>query len=286
MLTAQRCCSSATRRTGRGRTGSLGLLAVSSAVSLSLLYGMGRIIDLVTHTGSGDGTPLPITSLVLGGTALFAVGSLAAFARTALMKVRGEAGAGDRGTSHRNPRGRSALTTVHGGFGCGDNVPHAASWRASAWCATSAATCTRRSCRKNSPSLTVIGQANSSTVSAPTPRWSPRASPTISWMAAARSCRPSLVPALGACARARTRPGHTVLTVGVGARERRAHLARPRATVGVSLMVYISPQLALIMLSIVPPVAGGAVVYGRFVRRISKRTQDALADATKVAEER
>ena len=51
-------------------------------------------------------------------------------------------------------------------------------------------------------------------------------------------------------------------------------------------MVYISPQLALIMLSIVPPVAIGAVVYGRFVRKISKQTQDALSDATKVAEER
>ena len=51
-------------------------------------------------------------------------------------------------------------------------------------------------------------------------------------------------------------------------------------------MVYISPQLALIMLSIVPPVAAGAVVYGRFVRKISKQTQDALSDATKVAEER
>ena len=59
-----------------------------------------------------------------------------------------------------------------------------------------------------------------------------------------------------------------------------------RVGAGVSLMVYISPQLALIMLSIVPPVAAGAVVYGRFVRTISKQTQDALSDATKVAEER
>jgi hypothetical protein len=55
---------------------------------------------------------------------------------------------------------------------------------------------------------------------------------------------------------------------------------------GVSLMVYISPSLAMIMLSIVPPLAAGAVAYGGFVRRVAKRTQDALAGATQVAEER
>lgn len=51
-------------------------------------------------------------------------------------------------------------------------------------------------------------------------------------------------------------------------------------------MVYISPKLALVMLSIVPPLAAGAIVYGRFVRNISRRTQDALSETTKVAEER
>lgn len=33
---------------------------------------------------------------------------------------------------------------------------------------------------------------------------------------------------------------------------------------------------------IVPPVAGMAVIYGRYVRSISKQTQDALAQATQV----
>lgn len=33
---------------------------------------------------------------------------------------------------------------------------------------------------------------------------------------------------------------------------------------------------------IVPPVAGLAVIYGRYVRSISKQTQDALAKATEV----
>lgn len=55
---------------------------------------------------------------------------------------------------------------------------------------------------------------------------------------------------------------------------------------GVSMMFYMSPQLALVGLSIVPPVAGMAILYGRFVRKISKNVQDALAQATQVAEER
>lgn len=48
----------------------------------------------------------------------------------------------------------------------------------------------------------------------------------------------------------------------------------------------MSPQLAMVGLAIVPPVAGLAVLYGRFVRKITKQVQDSLADATRVAEER
>jgi ATP-binding cassette subfamily B (MDR/TAP) protein 10 len=49
---------------------------------------------------------------------------------------------------------------------------------------------------------------------------------------------------------------------------------------------YVSPQLAVVGLSIVPPVAAMAIVYGRYVRRITKQVQDSLAGATQVAEER
>ncbi|XP_061735692.1 ATP-binding cassette sub-family B member 10, mitochondrial isoform X2 [Nerophis ophidion] len=55
---------------------------------------------------------------------------------------------------------------------------------------------------------------------------------------------------------------------------------------GVSMMFYVSPSLASFMLLIVPPLAGFAVVYGRYLRSISKRTQDTLAQATQLAEER
>lgn len=59
-----------------------------------------------------------------------------------------------------------------------------------------------------------------------------------------------------------------------------------QAAAGVSMMFYVSPSLASFVLVIVPPVVGLAVVYGRFLRSISKKTQDALAQATQLAEER
>nr|CAD7392551.1 unnamed protein product [Timema cristinae] len=58
------------------------------------------------------------------------------------------------------------------------------------------------------------------------------------------------------------------------------------AVAGISMMFYTSSQLAIVGLAIVPPVAGMAIVYGRYVRKITKSVQDSLADATQVAEEK
>jgi len=54
---------------------------------------------------------------------------------------------------------------------------------------------------------------------------------------------------------------------------------------GVALLFYTSPLLTLIMLSVVPAVALGAVIYGKRIRRLSKQAQDALGDAGNVAAE-
>ncbi|XP_059927038.1 ATP-binding cassette sub-family B member 10, mitochondrial [Gadus macrocephalus] len=59
-----------------------------------------------------------------------------------------------------------------------------------------------------------------------------------------------------------------------------------QAAAGVSMMFYVSPSLAGFVLMVVPPMVLLAVVYGRYLRAISKRTQDALAEATQLAEER
>ena len=54
---------------------------------------------------------------------------------------------------------------------------------------------------------------------------------------------------------------------------------------GIIFLLFTSPILTLLMLAVVPPVALGAVWYGRRLRKLSKEVQDALAAASEVAEE-
>lgn len=55
---------------------------------------------------------------------------------------------------------------------------------------------------------------------------------------------------------------------------------------GVSMMFYVSPKLAVLGLAIVPPIAGLAIVYGRFLKNISRDIQDSLTSLNTIAEER
>ncbi|KAG8734813.1 ATP-binding cassette permease mdl1 [Ceratobasidium sp. 414] len=57
------------------------------------------------------------------------------------------------------------------------------------------------------------------------------------------------------------------------------------ASIGLSLMFYISPTLTALMLAIVPPVSLGAFAYGRYLKGLSSRTQQGLGDMSKVANE-
>ena len=54
---------------------------------------------------------------------------------------------------------------------------------------------------------------------------------------------------------------------------------------GVALLFYTSPMLTAVMLCVVPPIALGAVYWGRKLRRLAREAQDALAGASSVAEE-
>ncbi|KAJ1921718.1 ATP-binding cassette permease mdl1 [Mycoemilia scoparia] len=58
------------------------------------------------------------------------------------------------------------------------------------------------------------------------------------------------------------------------------------AIAGVSMMFYMSPKLTMVMMGIIPPIAIYAIIYGRLVKRISKKTQESLGELTKVSEER
>lgn len=53
-----------------------------------------------------------------------------------------------------------------------------------------------------------------------------------------------------------------------------------------SAMFLISTQLTLLMMAVVPPAAVGAVFYGRYLRDLTNRTQDAVGSMTRTAEER
>ena len=57
------------------------------------------------------------------------------------------------------------------------------------------------------------------------------------------------------------------------------------AVMATCIMLYISPTLGGVVLGIVPVLICTAATYGSFVRRLSKRVQDALAKATESAEE-
>jgi len=57
-------------------------------------------------------------------------------------------------------------------------------------------------------------------------------------------------------------------------------------TAGIGMMFFMSPQLAFVSLSVVPPVALWAVWMGKRVKSTSKSVQDALAQSTSVAEEK
>ncbi|RPD58151.1 P-loop containing nucleoside triphosphate hydrolase protein [Lentinus tigrinus ALCF2SS1-7] len=57
------------------------------------------------------------------------------------------------------------------------------------------------------------------------------------------------------------------------------------ASAGLGAMFYISPQLTLLMLTVVPPVSLGVVFYGRYLKKLSNHTQEALGEMTKVAQE-
>jgi len=59
-----------------------------------------------------------------------------------------------------------------------------------------------------------------------------------------------------------------------------------QAIAGVGMMMYVSTKLTLISLCIVPPVAAGSIIYGRYMRKMTRKVQDSLADATQIAEER
>uniref|UniRef100_A0A8C3SSK6 ATP-binding cassette sub-family B member 10, mitochondrial n=2 Tax=Chelydra serpentina TaxID=8475 RepID=A0A8C3SSK6_CHESE len=62
--------------------------------------------------------------------------------------------------------------------------------------------------------------------------------------------------------------------------------AGAQISVGIGMMFFVSPKLAAYVLSVVPPLGIIAVIYGRYLQKLTRITQDSLAEATQLAEER
>lgn len=56
-----------------------------------------------------------------------------------------------------------------------------------------------------------------------------------------------------------------------------------QAAGGIGMMIYVSPFLAAIGLSVVPAVTIFAISFGRYIKKLSKQVQDVLAEATEVS---
>lgn len=55
--------------------------------------------------------------------------------------------------------------------------------------------------------------------------------------------------------------------------------------VGIGILVVTTPQLSLLMLATFPVIVVGAMIFGRFIRRLSKKRQEALAETNVIVEE-
>jgi ABC-type multidrug transport system fused ATPase/permease subunit len=54
---------------------------------------------------------------------------------------------------------------------------------------------------------------------------------------------------------------------------------------GIIALAFFSPQLALVMLAIIPVMAVMTIIFGRFIRRVAKQVQDNIAESNTIVEE-
>lgn len=85
-----------------------------------------------------------------------------------------------------------------------------------------------------------------------------------------------------------SRLGSDTLITGDAITRELADAARALVTtvVGLGMMFLLSTKLTLVMLCVVPPTAIGAVIFGRYLKKLSKETQEAAGEMIHTAEER
>ena len=55
--------------------------------------------------------------------------------------------------------------------------------------------------------------------------------------------------------------------------------------IGIGLILYLSPQLTAVMLSVLPVIVVAGVIFGKTIRKLSRNTQDQLADSNIIVQE-
>lgn len=55
--------------------------------------------------------------------------------------------------------------------------------------------------------------------------------------------------------------------------------------IGIGLILYLSPKLTVVMLSVLPVIVVAGVIFGKSIRKLSRKTQDQLADSNIIVQE-
>ncbi|BGP12325.1 ATP-binding cassette permease mdl1 [Rhodosporidiobolus nylandii] len=227
----------------------IGLLCVSSTVSLSIPFGIGKIIDI--FSGNGSNLPLSVPSAAGLLAVFFALGAAANMGRTILMRISGQ-----RIVARLR---EAAYTNV---------LKQDIGWHDLQGASTK--------------SITEAAKAESS---------SPRAESD----AAAASTANATTTALASKKTGVRSTGDVISRLGSDAGIVGESLTRElseglraivTATVGIGAMLWISTKVTAVMLLIVPPISFGAVLYGRYLKKLSKQTQAATGEMVSVSEER
>jgi len=268
----------------------LGLLAVSSAVSLSVPFTLGRIIDLFTSPGTSSlPVSVPAAAAILG--AVFAIGAAANTGRAILMRISGQRIVQRlRIDAYTNTMkldmAKFDLMGQHTTDKDGKQIP----------LGEVAALPDKQEERivtydiTTKPPQEQRSEAAAEVTDAKADAKEPASKPSRLSSALSLSSTSETTPDVGVkgVGDVISRLGSDASIVGESLTRELSEGLRAAATVivGVGMMVYISAKLTVVMLCIVPPTAIGAVFYGRYLKKLSRRTQKKVGEMIALAEER
>ncbi|GAA6064326.1 hypothetical protein JCM10212_004565 [Sporobolomyces blumeae] len=231
----------------------IGLLCVSSTVSLSIPLGIGRIIDLFSGNASSLPVSVPTAAVILA--AFFAMGAAANMGRTILMRISGQRiVARLREAAYTNVLRQDIGWHDLQGAATKQVKPNPAG-------ETSAATQSSQPSTQEQPSST-----------------SPSTGALVATKQTGVRSTGDIISRLGSDAGIVGESLTRELSEGLR--------ALVTATVGIGAMLYISTKVTAVMLLLVPPISVAAVFYGRFLKKLSRQTQKAVGDMVAVSEER